>query len=95
MSTYNQFFNNNLPEKTCPNCNKTYPLDWFGAERKIFIRRKNSYRVLRVLRFRKFVNCWKCRNVHGLDELTDPAPLINSSAIEDSTVKEVFDCDVV
>lgn len=48
MGTYNPHFQNNVPEKVCPHCGKSYPLDWFGQELKHEIRDKRTGHVTRI-----------------------------------------------
>lgn len=75
MGTYNPYFKNNVPEQTCPYCGKSYPLDWFGPELKHEERRKTTGHVVRVIRYRKYVACWRCRGIKRITKLTDPTRL--------------------
>lgn len=74
MGTYNPYLENNVPEKVCPYCGYSRPLDWFGAELKHEVR-NTSGRVVRVIRYRKYVACWQCRGMKHIGTLTDPTRL--------------------
>lgn len=82
MGTYNPYFQNNVPEQVCPHCGKSYPLDWFGPELKLEERSKTTGHVVRIIRYRKYVACWRCRGIKRITTLTDPTRLGKSAAFE-------------
>lgn len=63
MGTYNPYFENNIPKQRCPVCGDERPLDWFGPELKQEVRDKHTGRVVEIRRYRKYVVCWKCREL--------------------------------
>lgn len=87
MGTYNNYFINKLPEKVCPSCGMSHPLDWFGQGYTYEIRSKKNNRVVSAIRYRKYVNCWKCRSLYGLTTLTNPAKFY----MDDVAVYELYE----
>lgn len=63
---------NRIKEKRCPVCGAKRPLDWFGQEVKLVEREKESMRVKGVIRYRKYVACWRCRELGRNTELASP-----------------------
>lgn len=95
MGTYNPLFQSNVPEKTCPYCGTSRPLDWFGAELKYEVRDKRSGHVVRIIRYRKYVACWRCREIKRIRTLTDPTrqegiTLIGGMAFEGAGADELL-----
>lgn len=81
MGTYNPLFQSNVPEKVCPYCGDSRPLDWFGGELKHEIRDKRTGHVVRTIRYRKYVACWRCRGIKHIGTLTDPTRLEGNALI--------------
>lgn len=95
MGTYNPHFQNNVPEKVCPHCGKSYPLDWFGQELKHEIRDKRTGHVTRIVRYRKYVACWRCRGIHHITTLTDPTRLYGNELLGSTELPGVFADDLL
>ena len=60
-----------IETKVCPICGNPRPLDWFGQELKLVDYKKDGT-VRKVVRYRKYHACWKCRAVEGASELAAP-----------------------
>ena len=95
MGTYNPHFQNNVPEKVCPHCGKSYPIDWFGQELKHEIRDKRTGHVTRIVRYRKYVACWRCRGIHRITTLTDPTRLYGNELLGSTELPGVFADDLL
>ena len=95
MGTYNPFFQNNVPERVCPYCGTSRPLDWFGKELKHEIRDKRTGRVTRIVSYRKYVACWRCRGIHRITTLTEPTRLYGNELIGGIEAKAVFADDLI
>lgn len=65
-------FANNLFVRACPLCGQKRPLDYFGPELKKNIFSKKTGRLVRVIRYRKYIACWKCREFFGFTAIYDP-----------------------
>lgn len=57
---------NRVETKVCPLCGTKRPLDWFGAEIKSVEYNQNGT-PKKTVRFRKYVACWRCREMKGFD----------------------------
>lgn len=62
---------NRIVTKACPVCGVSRPLDWFGQELKVVDYKKDGT-VRKVVRYRKYLACWKCRATKGIDALSAP-----------------------
>lgn len=58
-------------DKDFPVCGVSRPLDWFGQEQKLVDYKKDGT-VRKVVRYRKYHACWKCRATKGIDALSVP-----------------------
>lgn len=65
-------YRNNVETKTCPICGESRPLDWFGHELEHTVCKKDGTSQ-RVIRYRRYLACWKCRAVKRTDTLS-PIP---------------------
>lgn len=74
MSTYDPGYRNNVPEMRCPTCGKSRPLDWFGPQKKRVVHATDGL-PRQVIRYRKYVACWDCRETGRNRDLT-PAPKV-------------------
>jgi len=95
MGTYNPYFQNNVPERVCPFCGISRPLDWFGKELKHEIRDKRTGHVLRTIRYRKYVACWRCRGIKRITTLTDPTRLLGNDLIGSTDFQGVNGDDLI
>lgn len=95
MGTYNPYFQNNVPERICPYCGTSRPLDWFGKELKHEIRDKRTGRVLRTINYRKYVACWRCRGIKRIATLTDPTRLLGNDLIGSTNFQGVCSDDLI
>lgn len=95
MGTYNPYFQNNVPERVCPFCGTSRPLDWFGKELKHEIRDKRTGHVLRTIRYRKYVACWRCRGIKRITTLTDPTRLLGNDLIGSTDFQGVNSDDLI
>lgn len=95
MGTYNPHFQNNVPERVCPFCGTSRPLDWFGKELKHEIRDKRTGHVLRTIRYRKYVACWRCRGIKRITTLTDPTRLLGNDLIGSTDFQGVNGDDLI
>lgn len=95
MGTYNPYFQNNVPERVCPCCGTSRPLDWFGKELKHEIRDKRTGRVTRIVSYRKYVACWRCRGIKRITTLTDPTRFDGFILIGETDYKGVVADDLI
>lgn len=68
MPTINE---NRIATKVCPACGESRPLDWFGQEMKLVDYKKDGT-VRKVVRYRKYHTCWKCRALKRSNLLAVP-----------------------
>lgn len=66
-------YQNKIKMKTCPICGDSRPLDWYGPEQKLIFRNKDST-IQRIIRYRKYLACWKCRAIRRIHTLS-PIPI--------------------
>ena len=62
---------NRIATKVCPVCGESRPLDWFGQELKLVDYKKDGT-VRKVVRYRKYHACWRCRALKRNDLLAVP-----------------------
>ena len=63
---------NRIELKACPFCDKRKPADWYGPEFEYVERNEKTGKVERTVRYRKYVGCWRCRELRGLCALRKP-----------------------
>ena len=64
---------NRIAEQRCPICGEMRPPDWFGPELKTTVVDERTLIVRKVVRWRKYLACWRCRE-SGLDRSPAPSP---------------------
>lgn len=90
MSAYDHRYQGRVAEKTCPHCGKKRPLDWFGPEFKDQIVDARTGKVTKVVRYRKYVACWRCRWIHRIT-----TRLYGNDLIGEIEEKAVFADDLI
>ena len=63
---------NRIETMACPFCGSVRPTDWFGPELKHVEYEKGTLRVKKVVRYRKYKACWKCREVKRINATNTP-----------------------
>lgn len=58
-------YENKLAFERCPFCGAQRSADWFGPELRADVRDEKTGKVKRVIRYRKYVGCWRCRELRG------------------------------
>lgn len=56
---------NRIKLEACPICGVERPEDWFGPELKYVERNRLTAKTERVIRYRKYVACWRCRELRA------------------------------
>ena len=65
-------YENKIELVTCPFCSVKRPKDWFGPEVKANDRDEKTGKTKRVVKYRKYVGCWRCREIRGVCDLAAP-----------------------
>ena len=52
-------YDNKIELAACPSCSEKRPKDWFVPELKFKELDEKTGKVKRVIRYRKYINCWR------------------------------------